>query len=409
MLTVELQIQALADRIAGFTVDIPLRSFQEPWRTCWLALEGVAPSEAAQTLKIRLAGHSDYANILQQIFKTRPGHTLQFDSLLELSRHLKPIAWLWPGWLPRGMLTLLGAAPGAGKSFLALDLAWRITTGLPFPGSQIHPQQPGKVVYVDAEAVPQILNERAAGYQIDLSRLYCLLPDPAEMIDFGDPKYRDRLINMVATIRPELVIIDSLASIHSRGQNNVEDVRKLLSFLTQLAAAYQCGLLLIHHIRKPGNGQNIQMYDLSLSDLSGSGHIVAMARVVWGLHVVQEGPQPDPNGPRLLKMLKTNLGPYESALGFRFAPQPGAGVYLDWLSEAPQNYREPTQLERCAAWLLDLLQAQGALAPAEVIALGQAADFSRSLIYRARKHLAGQVVNTDGKQSPHNRWQIAAE
>ena len=146
-----------------------------------------------------------------------------------------------------------------------------------------------------------------------------------------------------------------------------------------------------------------------MSDLSGSGHIVAMARVVWGLHVLQEGPQPDPNGPRLLKMLKTNLGPYESALGFRFATQPEAGVYLDWLSEAPQNYREPTQLERCAEWLLNLLREQGAMAPAEVIALGRAAGFSRSLIYRARKHLAGQVENTNGKQSPHNRWQIAAE
>ncbi len=409
MLTAELQIQALADRIAGLPIDVPLRSFQEPWRTCWLALEGVAPNEAAQTLKIRLTGHPDYENILQQIFKTRPGHTLQFDSLLELSHHLKPIEWLWPGWIPRGMLTLLGAAPGAGKSFLALDLAWRITTGLPFPGSKFQPRQPGKVIYVDAEAVPQILNERAAGYQIDLSQLYCLLPDPAEMIDFGQPKYRERLINMVATLRPELVIVDSLASIHSRGQNNVEDVRDLLGFLTQLAEAFQSGMLLIHHIRKPGNGQNIQMYALSMGDLSGSGHIVAMARVVWGLHIVQEGPQPDPNGPRMLKMLKTNLGPYELPLGFKFVPNKKQGVHLDWLPETPQNYREPTQLEICSEWLLDLLQAQGALPPAEVISLGQAAGFGRSLIYRARKHLAGHVVNTNGKQSPHNRWQVAAE
>ena len=120
------------------------------------------------------------------------------------------------------MLTFLGAAAGAGKSFLALDLAWRITTGLPFPGNQIQPLPTSKVIYVDAEAVPEFVNEQAAGYQIDLRQLYCLLPDPAEMIDFGHPKYRDRLINMVATFRPELVIIDSLASVHSRGQNNVE-------------------------------------------------------------------------------------------------------------------------------------------------------------------------------------------
>ena len=91
MLTTELQIQALADRIAGFPVDVPLRSFQEPWRTCWLALAGVAPPEAAQTLKVRLAGHPDYANILQQIFKTRPGHTLNSTHCWNCLTHLKPI------------------------------------------------------------------------------------------------------------------------------------------------------------------------------------------------------------------------------------------------------------------------------------------------------------------------------
>lgn len=409
MLTEELQIQALADRIAGLPVDVPVRSFQEPWQTIWLALEGVTPKDAAKILKTRFSGHPDYEHILRQIFKTIPGHTLHFDSLLELSLHLKPIEWLWPGWIPRGMLTLLGAAPGAGKSFLALDLAWRITTSQPFPSGDLQRTNPGIVIYVDAEAVPQILNERAAGYHIDLSKLYCLLPDSGEMIDFGETKYKERLINMVATLQPELVIVDSLSSIHSRGQNNVEDVRDLLGFLTQLAEAYQCGLLLIHHIRKPGNGQSIQMYDLSMSDLSGSGHIVAMARVVWGLHVVQEGTKPDPNGPRLLKMLKTNLGPYESPLGFRFAPNASPGVYLDWLPDAPQNYHQPTQLEICSEWLLDLLRENGDMKPAEVISRGQEAGFGRSLVYRVRKNLAGRVVNTDGKQSPHNRWQAADE
>jgi RecA-family ATPase len=181
------------------------------------------------------------------------------------------------------MLTLFGAAPGAGKSFVSLDLAWRITSGGKFPDGKPVPNT-GKVIYVDAEAVPQILNERAQNYGVNRKHLFLLLPDPGEVVDFGGEKYRDRLINMTATLHPDLVIIDSLSSIHTRGQNNVEDVRDLLSFLTQLAESYRVGLLLIHHIRKPASGQNIQMYDLSMSDLSGSGHIVAMARVVWGLH-----------------------------------------------------------------------------------------------------------------------------
>ena len=28
---------------------------------------------------------------------------------------LEPVRWLWPGFLPAGMLTILGGAPGCGK------------------------------------------------------------------------------------------------------------------------------------------------------------------------------------------------------------------------------------------------------------------------------------------------------
>ena len=57
----------------------------------------------------------------------------------------------------------------------------------------------------------------------------------------------------------QVVVRDSLSSIHSRRQNNVEDVRDLLIVLIRLADAYQVGMFL-HHIRKPDNGQNIQIY-----------------------------------------------------------------------------------------------------------------------------------------------------
>lgn len=405
MLTKKLQIQALADRLAGLPVKLSARSFQEPWRTCWLALEGVAPKNFREALLKALENIPERDRLLETLFITHPGFKMHFDSLEEIAPHLAPLEWLWPGWLPRGMLTLFGAAPGAGKSFVALDLSWRITTNQGFPDGSPIPNPDGNIVYVDGEAVPQILNERALVYGVDRKRLFLLLPDPGEAIDFGEEKYRERLLDMVATLKPELVIIDSLSSIHSKGQNNIEDVRDLLSFLAQVAEAHRTGMLLIHHIRKPGNGQNMQMFDLTMSDLSGSGYIVAMARVVWGLHVIQTGPAPSPNGPRLLKVLKTNLGPYEDPLGFTFAPLQPKGVYLKWSVEPPQSYQEPTKMEDCKTWLVALL-AECPRKPADVIVAGEGEGFSRNLIYRARRGLSEQIENTDGKNSPNNQWRL---
>jgi hypothetical protein len=405
MLTKKLQIQALADRIAGLETPYTARQFQEPWRTCWLALDSVGRDEYHTAVTQALEGHPDRAEILEQIFAAKPGHKMTFNSLMGLAPTLSPIEWVWPGWLPRGMLTVLGAAPGAGKSFVGLDLAWRITTGEGYPDGSPIQNPDANVIYVDGEAVPQILNERAQHYKIDRDRLYLLLPDSSEAIDFGTEKYRNRLINMVATLQPELVIIDSLSSIHSRGQNNIEDVRDLLSFFIQLAETYRVGLLLLHHIRKPGNGHKMQMFDLSMDDLSGSAHIVAMARVVWGIHVVQTGPKPDPNGPRAFKMLKTNLGPYEEPLGFEFAPLHPKGVYVKWDHEAPQVYKEPTKQDRCAEWLLEMLQ-DGPMRPCDLEEAGKEEGFSRRLIYATRRSIEDLVKNTDGKHSPTTKWEL---
>jgi hypothetical protein len=45
----------------------------------------------------------------------------------------KPIIWLWPSMIPLGCLTLLGGAPGLGKSQTAIDIAARVSTGGAWP------------------------------------------------------------------------------------------------------------------------------------------------------------------------------------------------------------------------------------------------------------------------------------
>src|SRR5262249_22882561 len=46
---------------------------------------------------------------------------------------VQELQWLWPGYLPRGKLTLLDGDPGLGKSVLSLDLAARVSSGRPYP------------------------------------------------------------------------------------------------------------------------------------------------------------------------------------------------------------------------------------------------------------------------------------
>ena len=150
--------------------------------------------------------------------------------------------------------------------------------------------------------------------------------------------------------------------------------------------------------------------DLGMEDLSGSGYITQQARVVMGLRVVQTGPEFDPNGPRELKVLKNNLGPYPKPLGFTFEPLYPEGARLKWDAVAPKEYREPTQMDACKEWLEDTLKENPeGLKPREVVKMGMERGFSQRTIYRARKELGQRVLNTQGRQSPENTWKWTDE
>ena len=411
MLTRRMQIQAISDRLAGLEVQAQLKDFEMPWQLCWQAVTGAQPGQEQDALQSALSGLPEAKQILETILATRPGYRPEIQSLEDIAPGLPPIEWVWDGWIPRGLLTVLGASQGSGKSFVATDLAYRIIHNQSFPNGAPIKRPGANVIYVDAEMVPQILNERAQNYGMDRSKLFLMLAEPGEMIDLGAARYQERLTEMTAILKPELIIIDSLSSIHNGGQNNVEDVRSLIGYLTRLGGWANCGLVLVHHIRKPaGGGQRMMNVDLGMEDLSGSGYITQQARVVLGLHVVQTGPKFDPNGPREFKMLKNSIGQYPEPLGFSFAPLHPAGVMLKWDKQAPQTYRAPSQMDECQEWLEDLLKAhpEGVKAR-EVVNLGQQESFSRAMIFRARKELSTHIRNTAGHKSPENCWKWSDE
>jgi predicted ATP-dependent serine protease len=45
--------------------------------------------------------------------------------------------WLWEGHIPLGMFVIIGGDPGQGKSAVGLDIAARVSAGLPFIHSSL--------------------------------------------------------------------------------------------------------------------------------------------------------------------------------------------------------------------------------------------------------------------------------
>jgi hypothetical protein len=329
---------------------------------------------------------------------------LHFPTLADIADTLKPVSWLWQGWIPRGMLSLLGAYQGTGKSYFVLDLARTVIHGGPWPDGT-PADRIGNVIYVEAEAIPQVTNERAIALGIDRNRLWMLMADNGEMLDLTQPRWQDHLLDMAAVVEPQLIIIDSLSSISSGGQNSVEDTTRLLLYLVALARQCDCGLLVLHHLRKPPGGQ-LNLPGMSVHDFRGSGHITAMARTVMGLSVIQTGRQFSLNGARRLDLVKSNLGPYPDGIGLKLETE-GESMRFAYGEPVSFDDQESTG-DKCEEWLLGYLGEHGPSKPGDVYAAGERAGFSKSTIYRVRKDLSAFIRNTDKNlRAPGNRWRLA--
>jgi hypothetical protein len=305
-------------------------------------------------------------------------------------------------------MTLLAAAPGSGKSYLALDLAKRILEASKFPDEQPVRVENGRVLYIDAENSVHMHLRRAVDLGMDLSRLYFISPKQGGLIDLTQREEQEILLEKVDYVQPDLIIIDAFGNLSIRGENAVEDVRELMAYLDCLSQEAEAALVIIHHVRKglPILGRS---NTISMDDVRGSGHISAMARSILGLAVFQNPDRPEEeNGPRILRIIKSNISPIPEPLCFELVQKDDENAFLEWVP-LPNELKRSSSVGSCKAWLMELLRRRGEMKPQEVIELPKEAGFSRSILYQARNGLGERIESTRAKHDPENTWKWREE
>lgn len=415
MLTERRQRQAIVDLIHGLEPELDYDELTKSYRKLWQEVQdclqhGYDRYDIHQELyrfKQSESGEK-LANIIDAILVAEPGYRPTYPSLATIGPELPQTTWFWQAWIPRGLLTLLAAWPGVGKTYLALDLAQRVITKLPAPDESAFELRTGQVIYVDAEDFLPDIYERATVWGMDLDKFYPIRRPPRDLIDMSRPEYQDQLIDMCFDLQPDLVIVDSLSSVNSKGENNIEDLRDVLGYFVELAGTFDLALLLIHHLRKPTKGVT---QPVTMHDLRGSGHLVAMARSILGIDVIKTGPEEDMNGPRQLKVLKKNRGKYPKPLSVQYKDShtnPDVAVLSYGPIELFERYPE-TLTEKCAAWLIDLLEERGPTSFTEIQSLAAQEDFRYWVLNEARQLLGDKVVDTLGSKRFGNKWALATQ
>lgn len=158
-------------------------------------------------------------------------------------------------WLCKGGACLVVGQTGIGKSTLAMQAALTWATGKPFFG--IQPIQPLTSLFMQAENDVGDLAEQAQGVlksglledDLEMYRDRVLIFDEDRLA--GD-EFCERLQNLVAAYRPNLVWIDPLHAYLGGDMNDAEVCSKFLRRgLNPIAHTYGCAIFILHHTKKP--------------------------------------------------------------------------------------------------------------------------------------------------------------
>jgi hypothetical protein len=228
--------------------------------------------------------------------------------------------WVWPDRIARGKLTVLGGAPGSGKSALVTDVLARVTVGSAWPCQEgVAPK--GAVLLIEPQGDPDVfgLRFRAAGG--DWARLHVLreIKDGTKARPFDLEKDLAGLAPLIEGIKDlRLIAIDAVPVSGGRGQAAARKADALFESLAALARRHNVAVLAI---ARQSGADYVNRKPISFGTLP-----LTAARTAFLVEA-----DPNDEGRRLLLQVKNELAGdpgtlafgierRENAAGIAFAP-----------------------------------------------------------------------------------------
>ncbi|MEE8105347.1 MAG: AAA family ATPase [Planctomycetota bacterium] len=320
----------------------------------------------------------------------------------------------WPLWLPAGVVAAIDGAPGSGKTYLALDVAARISSGAPWPCDPHATRRPEATVAIQSaeDSASKTLKKRLRMLGADMSR--CL--------NIGDRTLRDPETNEITSVdgslqdvaairstlkahRPVLWIIDTLG--HFLGPdaspNNEIDVKRVLRPIKELAEEFGCTFLVVRHHNKSSGTSAV---------LRGAGSIAitGQARILWCVGRHKDDPER-----RALFCGKSNVANEPLPLEYRVDSVTGEFQWIgttdmtlgDVLGE-PEKRNRAHKREDAADWLAEFLSGKVDGERMDTVQkVAEAAGFTWATVKRAAGELGVKkkgVYLKGQRGADHFRW-----
>lgn len=175
---------------------------------------------------------------------------LPSDSFSGFMSNDTKVEWLVPGIIGRESLGFVAGLQETGKTWITMDLAVEVARGGLWLGK--FPTNKAKVLFIDQERfhaetrrrLRAIMGAKAIGpAQLDGNlTVWC-----GTSIRLDLDNSFNALQRRMETLRPELVIVDSFATFHTKEENNRTDIQTVLERIKRLRQEFQCAFLFLDH------------------------------------------------------------------------------------------------------------------------------------------------------------------
>jgi hypothetical protein len=301
----------------------------------------------------------------------------------------EPIKWLWEPYIALRKITVAEGNPGCGKTFVTLAIAAAITRGwpLPLPDGTMPvngARTPANVLLMTCEdGLGDTIRPRLDSAKADVQRVFALegaidAEGKRRPFTLADVGVLDRALTEV---KPALVIIDPIQGFLGADvdMHRANEVRPLLSGLSELAERHNCAVVVIRHLRKSSSDHAVQRGLGSIDFAAAARSILLFAE------------NPLEPGQYVIAHTKSSLAPRAGSLKFSLAGGEfmwaGASeLSADDLLRAPAKSETERPRDAAQEWLVGML-GRGPVAVPELRRESDAAGLAWRTVERAKGEL----------------------
>jgi len=327
----------------------------------------------------------------------------------------KAAHWLWPQWLPRGMLTILAGAGGDGKTTLTLGLIATMTSGGRWPDGSFCTEKQSAVIFSSEDSAEHTIIPRLIAAGADLHRVFIMqgrINDQGELEPFDPSRDCDLLALELERIGGAgLIMIDPIVAAVSGDMHRANDVRRSLQPLVNLAEQHGAAVVGISHFSKGSQASS------PADRVLGSQAFTALARMVL-VSAKREGEED-----RVLARAKSNISADDGGCTYMIRPTTIDGgidtVVATWgdviegsareiLSDAEQIAPDEDPDEDDPAEVLRRILSAGRLSGKDVKRVMSDNGFSAKQIRTAREKLGVETCREGFGKEIVSFWSLPA-